>query len=128
MSGDMSLPFQPQEPTVRWQARATALQDQLEAAIRDAEAQRVALARIRQRIANGVCPCCQRSFGNVRAHMETQHPDYTAPILEAFKCGCGRAFDTYRGLRVHQGLMRPDDWARPGQSRRASHLTVGTSR
>lgn len=109
-------------------ARETALRDQLEASIRDGEAQRVELARIRQRIANGVCPCCNRSFGNVRAHMQTQHPDYVAPVVEPFKCSCNRKFDTFRGLRVHQGQMRPDDWARADRDRWSSHLTVGATR
>lgn len=27
----------------------------------------------------GVCPCCNRSFTNVRRHMTSQHPDYTIP-------------------------------------------------
>lgn len=107
------------------QARETALRDQLEASIRDGEAQRVELARIRQRIANGVCPCCNRSFGNVRAHMESQHPDYAAPPAEPFECGCGLKFGTFRGLRIHQGLTRPDDWAKPSTRPWRSHLTVG---
>lgn len=109
------------------EARETALRDQLEASIRDGEAQRVELARIRQRIANGVCPCCNRSFSNVRAHMQSQHPDYAAPAPERFKCSCGRKFDTFRGLRIHQGQNRDDDWSKPGQSRFWSHLTVGAS-
>jgi len=28
------------------------------------------------RVANGVCPCCNRSFQNLARHMETRHPDY----------------------------------------------------
>lgn len=35
--------------------------------------------RIRNRIANGVCPCCNRSFVNVQRHMQTQHPDFAIP-------------------------------------------------
>lgn len=27
-----------------------------------------------ERIANGVCPCCRRSFSNVRRHMASKHP------------------------------------------------------
>lgn len=110
------------------QARETALRDQLEASIRDGEAQRVELASIRQRIANGVCPCCNRSFGNVRQHMESQHPDYAVPASEPYRCGCGLEFSTFRGLRTHQGLMRPEEWARPGTSKWQAHLTVGASR
>lgn len=32
--------------------------------------------KLRKRIANGVCPCCKRSFANVAKHMAGQHPDY----------------------------------------------------
>jgi hypothetical protein len=111
-------------------ARETALQDQLGAAIRDAEATRAALMRDRQRFANGVCPCCNRSFPNVRAHMATKHPDFSADVRtvpKAYKCSCGRKFDTYAGMRIHQGRQRrvsgPFAWDKPGQSRWWSHLT-----
>lgn len=39
-------------------------------------AQKGATTRAKKRHANGICPCCNRSFANVRRHMETQHPDY----------------------------------------------------
>lgn len=32
-------------------------------------------ARMKKRIAHGVCPCCKRSFKNLRRHMATQHPE-----------------------------------------------------
>lgn len=32
--------------------------------------------RLKKRIANGVCPCCNRSFKNLHLHMENQHPEY----------------------------------------------------
>lgn len=28
------------------------------------------------RVKNGVCPCCSRSFVNLARHMETKHPEY----------------------------------------------------
>lgn len=31
-------------------------------------------ARLKKRAAAGVCPCCTRSFQNLRRHMETKHP------------------------------------------------------
>lgn len=40
------------------------------------------LTRIKKRIANGVCPCCRRSFQNVQRHMEGQHPDFVQRIEE----------------------------------------------
>jgi hypothetical protein len=33
--------------------------------------------RMANRIKNGVCPCCHRSFGNLRQHMQTQHPAFS---------------------------------------------------
>jgi hypothetical protein len=113
----------------RAQARETALKDQLAAATREAEEVRVALLRDRQRFAKGVCPCCNRSFDNVRRHMETKHPDYdTTRIHNArrveYKCSCGYVGATLHGLRVHQGKSRREGWDEPGTSRWSSHLTA----
>ena len=35
--------------------------------------------KLKKRVAAGVCPCCQRSFINLRRHMTTQHADYVKP-------------------------------------------------
>lgn len=35
------------------------------------------LTKTKNRIANGVCPCCNRTFVNLGKHMAGQHPDYT---------------------------------------------------
>lgn len=35
------------------------------------------ITKTKNRIAHGVCPCCNRSFQNVARHMKTKHPDYT---------------------------------------------------
>jgi hypothetical protein len=109
-------------------ARETALRDQLSAAIRDGERTRQALLRDRQRFANGVCPCCNRSFENVRRHMTTQHPDYDVTKVKQvgavrFRCSCGRSFESLRGLRTHQGHMRYDGWDQPGAGAWSAHLT-----
>ncbi len=34
------------------------------------------LTKTKKRIANGVCPCCNRTFKDLAAHMTTKHPDY----------------------------------------------------
>lgn len=34
------------------------------------------LTKTRKRVAGGVCPCCTRSFTNLRRHMATKHPDF----------------------------------------------------
>ena len=36
------------------------------------------LTKTRRRVANGVCPCCSRSFANLGRHMAGQHPEYGA--------------------------------------------------
>lgn len=34
------------------------------------------LTRTRNRVAAGVCPCCNRTFQNLGRHMKGQHPDF----------------------------------------------------
>jgi hypothetical protein len=34
------------------------------------------LTKMQNRIKNGVCPCCRRTFSNLTDHMANQHPDY----------------------------------------------------
>ena len=110
--------------------RELALKDQLSAAIRDAETTRAALLRDRARFAAGVCVCCNRSFDNVRRHMATKHPEYAVDRVAqpvTFRCSCGDKFDTFRGLRVHQGHQRKLGWDAPDASKWRAHLTVVTS-
>ncbi|CPV56456.1 hypothetical protein [Mycobacteroides abscessus] len=35
------------------------------------------LTKTRNRVAKGVCPCCNRSFANLQRHMAGQHPGFT---------------------------------------------------
>lgn len=109
------------------EARNVHLADQLEATNRELEQHRQTIVRDRHRIANGVCPCCTRSFDNVRRHITSQHPDYDMSELAGkaqFRCSCQHSFETYRALRTHQGHMRPDDWAKPDARPYRAHLTV----
>lgn len=66
------------------------LEDSRRAALEDAEHQRRRAngykghaAKITKRAKAGVCPCCNRSFENLRRHMETQHAEFTADCPEA---------------------------------------------
>lgn len=34
------------------------------------------LTKTKKRVANGVCPCCKRTFADLARHMSGQHPDY----------------------------------------------------
>lgn len=53
----------------RWQNEATHAENRR-------RAEKAAKTRLKNRIANGVCPCCNRSFTNVRRHITTQHPEF----------------------------------------------------
>lgn len=35
------------------------------------------LTKLKARVNNGVCPCCQRSFVNLRRHLASKHPDFS---------------------------------------------------
>ena len=39
-------------------------------------ARKAANTRLRNRVKNGVCPCCNRTFMNLHDHMKTKHPDF----------------------------------------------------
>ena len=43
---------------------------------RSASALRGQATKLRKRLANGVCPCCKRSFPDLHRHMTTKHPEY----------------------------------------------------
>lgn len=38
--------------------------------------QLAANTRLKKRVANGVCPCCKRTFKDLHRHMAGQHPDF----------------------------------------------------
>lgn len=78
-------------------ARGTQELDQAKAGARDALAERdaalAALLAHQQRVANGVCPCCNRSFRDLLRHMRDQHPGYAEAqreAAEALACKRGR--------------------------------------
>jgi hypothetical protein len=109
------------------EAQRVAAEDQLQAATITAEGLRRVLQRERARFANGVCPCCNRSFENVARHVAGQHPDYdiTRVTLDEplrYACSCGRDFGTLRGLHQHQSRQRPSDWWKQTSPYR-THLT-----
>jgi Zn ribbon nucleic-acid-binding protein len=60
----------------RAEAREQSWRDQAQAAERSRIAVAGHLTRVKRRVANGVCPCCQRQFANLHRHMTTQHPTY----------------------------------------------------
>jgi len=35
------------------------------------------VTKIKRRVSKGVCPCCNRTFKDLAAHMETKHPSWT---------------------------------------------------
>jgi hypothetical protein len=56
--------------------RAQAEKDLREHTEHKLRAQKGATTRARKRAAAALCPCCNRSFVQLRRHLATQHPDY----------------------------------------------------
>ena len=60
--------------------RARQMRDAAEARAATANQEREQIAkahkRMRHRVMNGVCPCCNRTFQNLMQHMKTEHPDF----------------------------------------------------
>lgn len=59
-------------------ATANAQRDQRLAAERSASAYRGQVTRLKNRAAAGVCPCCNRTFVNLRRHMAAKHAGFLA--------------------------------------------------
>lgn len=51
--------------------------------------------KMRERVKNGVCPCCNRTFQNLLDHMHTEHPDFESN-------------EVARNLRDAYGLTQAD--------------------
>lgn len=57
--------------------RLAAARDQAQAS---AAAYKGAATKARKRAAAAVCPCCNRSFVQLRRHLEAKHPEYTGEL------------------------------------------------
>lgn len=64
-------------------ARTDQVRAERDAVRRQLTATKGVVTRTRKRIANGVCPCCDRSFTNLHRHMTTKHPDYVSEEIPA---------------------------------------------
>lgn len=56
--------------------------ERADAAERRSAAARGQVTKIKNRVGHGVCPCCNRTFGDLARHMTTKHPTFTAEAAE----------------------------------------------
>jgi hypothetical protein len=70
-----------EEQLARERRRHQATKELLQQEERSHVATRGHLTRQRKRIAEGVCPCCHRTFKQLAAHMKNKHPDFKAEEL-----------------------------------------------
>jgi hypothetical protein len=63
----------------RWRIEAREDQRALE---RRLAAQRGVTTRMKNRVANGVCPCCNRTFVNLQRHMASKHAGFVAEEVQ----------------------------------------------
>lgn len=70
-----------------WKDDANEARERAEKERRRANGYKGHAARITKRAKAGVCPCCNRSFENLRRHMASQHPTFTPMPLEVIDGG-----------------------------------------
>lgn len=69
--------------TAYLESRLSEKDERIKTARHAARAYKGHATKIRNRIKGGACPCCNRSFQNLSAHMKTQHPEFGgAPKLK----------------------------------------------
>lgn len=62
--------------------RIKSLRDSNDHIERRLNATRGVVTRIKNRVGHGVCPCCNRTFGDLARHMAHKHPTYSAEAAE----------------------------------------------
>lgn len=62
-------------------------ENETEAERRSKAAYKGQLTKVRRKVANGSCPCCNRHFENLQRHMQTKHPEYVAESNEEARKG-----------------------------------------
>ena len=60
----------------RAEYRAQTEQLHREFAEKSLRATKASVTKLKKRIANGVCPCCHRTFAQLGRHMANKHPEY----------------------------------------------------
>jgi hypothetical protein len=60
----------------RANAATRAARDQADAAERRRRAAKGQLTRLKNKIAKGICPICDKEFPEVKAHIEIEHPNF----------------------------------------------------
>lgn len=50
--------------------------DRAERHLKSSTALKGEITKLKNRIGNGVCPCCNRSFQNLKRHLECKHPEF----------------------------------------------------
>jgi len=66
-----------------WQDYERQASERAEAAERRASAARGQVTRLKNRAANGVCPCCNLTFANLQRHMASKHAGFLAEEVQA---------------------------------------------
>jgi hypothetical protein len=61
-----------------WRKSYKAEEQEHEGTKRRLSATKGALTKTKKRVANGTCPCCQRTFKQLSSHMANKHPEYVA--------------------------------------------------
>ena len=65
------------ETQLQWaEDRATRANEQANSHFRGKQIIKGKFKHMKARVANGVCPCCQRTFQNLMRHMKSQHPKF----------------------------------------------------
>lgn len=65
-----------QQQMARVESDVAFYRERSQAEARSAAAFKGVATRMKNRVAKGVCPCCNRSFANLQAHMETKHKGF----------------------------------------------------
>lgn len=74
-----------EQEAVRLRARLDQQQARAAHMERSRSAVKGQLTKVRRRVGNGICPCCNRTFSDLAKHMTNQHPEYADGEVKDFE-------------------------------------------
>lgn len=101
----------------RLNARFLAQMDQTHAAEREAAEAKASEIRVRWRVGNGVCPCCQRTFPGLASHVATKHPNFLTDDLDRLSTRQVEILAAIRAATEAEDAAVIDTWSLPGDMR-----------
>lgn len=89
----------------QYKQKVAQLEDDIVALKKSRAAVQGEYAKVKKRVSAGVCPCCNRSFENLRRHMHNKHPELATNVV-SIKAAAKQEKEPPHARRIQHGTDR----------------------